>query len=232
MTNDHRRHEGSLLKKVIVILGALVLMTEAYVVAGRAVGLPRTPLHPESFLVDGLAKGYRVSQTMRLGAGGFNEIRLTASSLNATQFGALTWALYDQSRVGEARFLYRDIIPTRVAVRDPTFALRFPVIDDSAGRWYRLDIWMSDPNPQNDIGLWATGGRWSGGGSMFVNGVSAYSELVFETGATRTTTWARLRHHFGGLGLIGFLLLAACAHGAFFMIVHALTTTPPSLADS
>ncbi len=235
MTNDPGRHEGSRSWKAIVILGALVLITETYLVAGRAVGLPRTPLNAASFLVDGLSKGHRVSQTMKLGAGGFNEIRLRASPLGETYSGELTWALYEVGIIeGEERFLYRDVIPARVAIREATFAFRFPVIDESAGRWYRLDIWMEEANPQNGIGLWATDGRWSGGGSMFINDQSAFAELVFETRAIRATVWARLRHHFSGLGLVGLVLLAACTHGAFFIILHALMTMPPqsSIQDS
>ena len=235
MTNDSGRHAGSRSWKAIVILGAVVLITETYFLVGRAVELPRTPLMPDSFLVDDLAKGRRVSQTMKIGAGGFNEIRLRASPLGATPSGDMTWALYEvRSIEGEERFLYRDVIPARVAIREPTFAFRFPVIDESAGRWYRLNIWMEEANPQNGIGLWATDGRSSGGGSMSINDQSAFAELVFETRAIRATVWARLRHHFGDLGLIGLVLLAACAHGAFFIILHALMTMPPqsSIQDS
>ncbi len=228
MTNDSGRHAGSRSWKAIVILGAVVLITETYFLVGRAVELPRTPLMPDSFLVDDLAKGHRVSQTMKIGAGGFNEIRLRASPLGATPSGDVTLALYEAGIIeGEERFLYRDVIPVRVVIREPTFVFRFPVIDESAGRWYRLDIRMAEANPQNGIGLWATDGRWSGGGSMLINDQSAYAELVFETRATRVTAWARLRHHFGGLGLIGFVFLAACAHGAFFIILHSLMTMPP-----
>ena len=215
-----------------MILAALVLAAEAYLVVGRAVGLPQTPLKTDSFLVDNLAKGHRVSQTMRIGAGGFNEIRLRASPLGATHSGEVTLALYEVPRdveggvimEGEERFVYRDVIPARVAVSEPTLAFRFPVIDESAGRSYRLDIQMSEPNPQNGIGLWATDGRWSGGGSMFINGQSAYAELAFETQATRATTWARLRHHFRGVRLAGLIMFALCAHLALFAILYALMT--------
>ena len=223
-----------------MILAALVLAAEAYFVVGRAVGLPRTPLKTDSFLDDNLAKGHRVSQTMDVGAGGFNEIRLKAAALGGPPSGEVTMALYEVARdveggvEGSERFIYRDVIPARGAIREPTFAFRFPVIDNSAGRSYRLDIRMLEANPRNGFGLWATEGRWSGGGSMFVNDQSAYAELVFETGATRATAWARLRHRFGGLGLMGLVLLAACAHAALFVILYALMTMPlhSSLDDS
>ena len=114
------------------------------------------------------------------------------------------------------------------SIREPTFVFRFPEIRESAGRSYRLDLRMSGANPETGIGLWATDGRWSGGGSLFINGQSAFSELVFETRARQyATLWARLDHRFDGLGLIGFVLLAACAHGVFFVVVYSLMTMPP-----
>ncbi len=232
-----------------MILAALVLAAEVYFIVGRAVGLPRTPLTADSFLDDNLAKGHRVSQTMKIEAGGFNEIRLRASPLGATRSGEVTLALYevprDESEIdlwrgrsratgvnimgelimeGEEQLVYQDVIPASIAVSEPTFAFRFPVIDESAGRSYRLDIQMSEPNPQNGIGLWATDGRWSGDGSMFINDQSAYAELVFETQATRATTWARLRYHVRGLRLVGLIMFAICAHLVLFAILYALMT--------
>ena len=57
---------------------------------------------------------------------------------------------------------------------------------------------------------------------MFVNRLSGFSEFVYEARATRVTVWDDLRHHFGGLGLMAFLLLAMCAHGALFAVIQAL----------
>ncbi len=231
MTNDTGHHGERRSRTAVLILGVLVLATETYFVAGRVVGLPRTRLQADSFLVDDLAKGHSVSQIMRIGAGGFNGIRLSASPLGATDSGAVILALYEGGRIeDEGRLVYRDVVPVRVVIREPTFAFRFPVIDDSAGGAYRLDIWMSEANPENGIGLWATPGR-SSGGSMYINGRSAYASLVSETRATRATVWARLRHPLGGVSLIGLVLMAACAHGVFFMVLHALMTMPRSFAD-
>lgn len=224
MTNDARCQGKRRSRTTNAILGVLVA-TELYAVAGRAAGLPRTPLKADSFLVDGLARGDRVSQTMRIGAGGFSEIRLSASPLGTMESGDVVFTLYEMGAVeGEGRFLYRDVVPVRAVVRDLTFAFGFPVVDNSATRPYRLDIQMSVANPQNGIGLWATHGL--AGGSMYINGRSASASLVSETRATRATVWARLRHRFSGFELAGLVLMAACAHGLLFMLLQALMTMP------
>ena len=67
------------LRIAAAILGALVLSMESFVL-DRPVGVVRTPLRPDSFLVDDLDEGHRVSQTMEVRARGFAEIRLWVSA--------------------------------------------------------------------------------------------------------------------------------------------------------
>ena len=229
MILEDRRDTKHQARAVIVAIAAFLLVMEVYLVNRPVEGLPQTPLQADSFLTDALAKGYRVSQTMKIEAEGFDGILLRASLVGDTHLGEMALALYEVETVensgeeqfsGEERFLYRDVVPVRAVLNEPTFIFKFPVIDESAGRWYRLEILMANTNSQNEIELWATPGRWSGGGSMFVNDESAYAELVFETRASdRATVWARVRHHISGVGLIALLVLAVCTHAAFFMIL-------------
>ena len=238
MTTEQARAGESRATKVGAMLFLLAMCGEIYVVAGRNVELPRTPLTADSFLVDGLTKGVGVTQTMTVKAGGFNEVVFGVAPIGDAHTGKLNWSLHEIRRVSygtsdlhwqrmvknEERFLYRDVVEAQAVVRTSELALRFPVIEESAGRSYRLDIWPADARVQNGIGLWATDGLWTDGGSMFVNGLSGYSEFVFEARATRVTVWDSLRHYFGGLGFVIFLLLGACAHGALFVVLRALAT--------
>ena len=217
-------------RTAIVILCALFVVMEAYLVTRRirVVGLPGTPLKADSFLVDDLANGRRVSQTLKTEVAGFNEILLRMSPLDGIYSGNVVLALYENGIIeGKERLLYREVVPVRVAVSEPAFVFRIPVVDEPAGRWFRLDIWMAEADSSSGVGLWATPGRWSGGGSMFVNDEGSFAELVFETrAATRTTVWTTLGKRLGGGGLILFVVLAACGHAAFFMILYSLIVTP------
>jgi len=123
---------------------------------------------------------------------------------------------------GAERLLFRDRVSVDTATRHPTFLFAVPPIDESDRRSYRVDVWMPEPRPAAGIGLWATEGRSSEDGSLFINGLSGYAELVFEARATRATVWARLRHRFGGAGLTLLLLLAAGAHAALFVGLRAI----------
>ncbi len=220
----------------LVVVVVSMLMAEVYLVVGRSVGLPRVPRTAESFEVEGLARGHRVSQTFLLGAGGFDGVRLSTAVRGASHDGAIALELYEVPRDrdgvvidGAQRLLFRDRVPVRTVIREPTFLFRFPAIDGSAGHFYRLDVWMPEPRNDDGVSLWATDGRWSEGGSLFINGQSGYAELVFETHATRATVWGRLRHRFGRRGLAALLLLVVGAHGALVVVIRSLVTAPPSL---
>ncbi len=210
----------------------ITLATETYlVVADRTVSGARVPRTDQSFLVEGLGQGHRISQTFVMRADGLDGIRLNAVAQGETE-GELALALYEVTRdqesaaVGGAeRLLFRDRVAVDTATRHPTFLFAVPPIDESAGRSYRVDIWMPEPRPAAGIGLWATDGRSSEDGSLFINGLSGYAELVFEARATRATVWAGLGHRFGGFGLTLLLILAAVAHAALFVGLRAVVAS-------
>ncbi len=239
MTSDHFGSSQSSLRKVGAVFFLLAVCVEIYVIAGRKVELPRTPLKAESFLVDGLTRGVGVAQTMTIRAGGFNEVVFSVAPIGEVHLGKLNWSLrevqpgaYGETAISEGRFLYRNVVDARAVLEAGELVLRFPVIDESKGRSYRVDIWPADARVQNGVGLWATdGGPWTEGGSMFVNRLRGFSEFVYEARATRVTVWDDLRHHFGGLGLMAFLLLAMCAHGALFAVIQALGMPSPLATD-
>ena len=235
MTTDrvHRDQSG----KTATALFLLVLCCEIYLIAGRSVDLPRTPLTADSFLVDGLTRGVSVTQTMTIMAGGFNEVVFSVAPIGEVHVGKLNWSLHEIQRIAdgattrtEDRLLFRDVVHARAVLEAGELLLRFPVVNESRGRAYRLDIWPVDARSQSGVGLWATDGSWTDGGSMFVNGLSGYSEFVFEARATRVTVLDSLRHHFSGIGFAAFLLFAVCAHGAVFVVFRALAASFP--ADS
>lgn len=213
-------------KMVIVVAAALIILLEIWIVCRPVNGLPRTPLRADSFLIHGLDEGHRISQTMRVASGGFDQIVLRASPFGEIHRGYVVLELYESEAgtiTGEQRFLYRNIVPVSVFISDQVFSFRFPEIKESAGHWYRLDVWMADRNVRSGVGLWATNGRWSEGGSMFINDQAAYAELVFEAQATRrATSLLALWHHFSEVGLAVFLILAVCVHVAFFRVVYVL----------
>jgi len=238
MISHHLHGNQSCPRKVGAALFLLMVCIEVYVIVGRRVELPRTPMTEDSFLVDGLTKGVGVTQTMTIRAGGFNEVVFSVAPVGEIHLGKLNWSLREVQRVvyrgtvtSEDRFLYRGVVRAQAVLGAGELALRFPVIDESKGRSYRLDIWPADARVQNGIGLWATDGRWTEGGSMFINGLSGFSEFVYEARATRVTVWGDLRHYFGGLELMAFLLLAVCAHGALFAVIQALGMRSPLATD-
>jgi hypothetical protein len=239
MNSDHARGNQNRSRQAGAVFFLLVFCVEIYVIAGRAVELPRTPLTADSFLVDGLSRGVGVTQTMTVRAGGFNEVAFSVAPIGTVHAGKLNWSLREIQRVAyagtvrsEERFLYRGVVRAQAVFKTGELVLTFPVIDESNGRSYRLDIWPVDVRAQNGIGLWATDGSWNDGGSMFVNGLSGYSEFVFEARAARVTVWDRLRHHFGGLGFVAFLLLTACAHAALFAVLWILAVPSPLETDN
>ena len=238
MTSHHLRGNQSCLRRVGAALFLLVVCIEVYLIVGRRVELPRTPLTEDSFLVDGLTRGVGVTQTMTIRAGGFNEVVFSVAPIGEIHLGKLNWSLrevqpgaYRGTMTSEDRFLYRGVVRAQAVLGAGELVLRFPVIDESKGRSYRLDVWPADARVQNGIGLWATGGPWTEGGSMFINGLSGFSEFVYEARATRVTVWGDLRHYFGGLELMAFLLLAVCAHGALFAVIQALGMRSPLATD-
>ena len=238
MTANFRGDTRCPASTAIVVLAMVLCTVEIYLLTRPVGGLPQTPVKTETFLTDALAKGHRVSQTMKIDAGGFDEILLRASSVGDTHLGKLVLALYELETIvlngeehfsGAERFLYRDVVPEDVAISEPKFRFRFPVIDESAGRWYRLEIRMANRNVQSEIELWATPGRWSGGGSLFINDQSGFAELVFETRASRrATVWDSLWHHFGEVAVVTLMVLVMLMHLSFFAILYAFMAFPAS----
>ena len=225
----YARDTGRRACAALLAVAAITLATEAYLaVADRTISGARVDRTDESFLVDQLGKGARIGQTFMMRANGLDGIRLNVVAQGKTAEGEFALALYEMTRdeesaVGVAeRLLVQDRVSVDLATRHSTFLFAFPAIDESYGRSYRVDISMPEPQPTAGIGLWATDGRSSEDGSLFVNGVSGYSELVFEARATRPTVWTGLRHRFGWPGLTLLLLLAAGAHAALFVGLRAI----------
>ena len=221
----HARAPGRWTGAALVAAMIATLATETYlIVVDRTVSGARVPKTDQSFLVNGLGQGVRISQTFLMRAGGLDEVRLSAVAQDEAGAGNLAVALYEvwRDRDGAERLLFRDRVTAGALTRYPTFRFAVPRVDDTAHRSFRIDIWMPEPRPEVGISLWATDGRSSEDGSLFINGQSAYAELVFETRATRATVWARLRNRFGGAGLTLLLLLSVGAHAALFVGLRAI----------
>ncbi len=176
----------------VVLIGLVAV--EAYLVLGWSSKTTGVPLRPGSFVIRDLEAGYRVSQTMTLGAGGFREVVVYPAPVTNSHRGALVFELFEVLKDADGRMLpgperleYREVVPARALVEVPRFSFRFPEIADSSGRAYRVDIWVKDPRFPGGVGLWATGGRWSDGGSLLINDQSAFAELVFDTHASRAS---------------------------------------------
>ena len=233
------REPGRWIGAALLAAAVATLATEAYlVVADRTASGARVSRTDQSFLVNGLGQGHRIGQTFLMRADGLDGIRLNAVAKGDTDDGELALALYEVTRdqesaavVGAEHLLFQDRVAVDTATRYPTFLFAFPPIDQSYGRSYRVDIWMPEPRPAAGIGLWATEGRSSEDGTLLINGLSGYAELVFEARATRATVWARLRHRFGGVGLTLLLLLAASAHAALFVVLHAIAAGPDARTE-
>jgi hypothetical protein len=222
------RAPGHWIGAALIAATVTTLATEAYlVVADRTVIGARVSRTDQSFLVDGLGQGHRLGQTFVMREDGLDGIRLNAVAQGETDEGEIALALYELPResatAGDAeRLVFQDRVAVDTATRGPTFLFAFPPVAESDGRSYRVDIWMPEPRPAAGIGLWATEGRSSENGSLFINGLSGYAELVFDAQATRATVWSRLQHRFGGAGLTLLLALAAVAHAALFVGLRAI----------
>lgn len=194
---------------VVLCLGLLGL--HWYLLMVRTSPPVAVPRRPGSFLVGEIAAGTRVSQSMVLDAGGFERIAVWAEA-NGAPSGHLVFELFDITDPVRERYLFGVREPSRVVVADMPHVFRFPVLADSFGRRYRLDVSSPGTPAGQGVSFWMHRGEPYGLGELHVNGRLLPADLVFEAGARDTTAWARLRRRYGGapgaLALLGLLGLA------------------------
>jgi len=92
----------------------------------------------------------------------------------------------------------------------------------SAGRRFRLKVRSDPAKPVTGVGLWATDGRWSDGGTLFVAGREGYAELVFSVRATTGAVSACLARRFASPALVGLGLLVLLIHALVFVLFNGL----------
>ena len=130
----HALAPGRRIGAALLAATVITLATETYlIVADRTVSGARVPRTDQSFLVEGLGQGHRISQTFVMRADGLDGIRLNAVAQGETDQGELALALYEvtwdqeSAAVGGAeRLLFRDRVAVDTATRHPTFLFAVP----------------------------------------------------------------------------------------------------------
>ena len=182
-----------------VLVLVLLWMTQVVVlVAGlfHRTGVPRVPSWAGDHLTPEITEGRVISQTMALQAPGFHEITIQAEAVSSETGGLVRFGLIELTRDDEERLVRSRSVPAGEGLADPEYTIRFDALMQSAGQRYRLDVMMPGTPAGQGIVLRAADGRWTNGGSIFVNGQEGFSEIVFATDATHATPWGRLVHHF------------------------------------
>jgi hypothetical protein len=163
------------------VLGLVTLLMPARP-AGDSLGLRR-------FLTPAVDARWRIGQTFRMNADGLEGIVVRASAVGDVR-GSVVLRLLDE----EGAILRDATVPAAALVRDEAYDFRFSPIDDSNGRWFRLDVASSSADPAAGVALWATKGeRLERGASLRINDVPRWASLAFETRAPRRTPlWSAL----------------------------------------
>lgn len=203
----------------------------------RMHGAPRVPLRADSFQTAELFGPGRISQTVPLGTGGFNAIGFRAGPAGEQTQGQVILSLFERRGDVDERLLYETRVPASEIVAAPSYRFAFPPIEDSRGRMYRLQLRLPDAERGQGIVLWASDGRWTDGGSLFIGDESAYAELVFDVGVASSTLWSGLleRARSGNQRRPGMLVLALmfiAANAAFVLVCRAIETNREAVLPS
>jgi hypothetical protein len=167
---------------------ALLGLAEFYVLAirapERAVATPQHRIELPAF-----GAGRPVTQSFMPGGDGLDEVTFVLTSRRPCQ-GQLSWTLFDNAGGSWARVLGTER-PLALTAGEQPHVLRFPPVERSAGRTYRLDLQFRSPAPC-DAAIVASQEDAYPGGYLTVDGVEQWGDLAFDARAEGDTIAGRV----------------------------------------
>jgi hypothetical protein len=162
------------------MIGVVTLMMPPPL-AGDSLGLRR-------FLTPSVDARWRIGQTFRMNADGLEGIAFGAQAVGDVG-GNVILRLHDR----DGKIVREAQVTAAALVQDETYEYRFAPIEDSNGRWLRLEMVSSADDPARGVALWATKGqRLEPGAGLLINGVPRWASLAFDTRAPRPSPLATL----------------------------------------
>lgn len=138
--------------------------------AGDSLGVRR-------FLTPEVGRDWRIAQAFRMNAPRLEAIELRASAVGPVS-GSLQLRLHDESGTVER------VAHVRAAdlVRGDSYMFGFAPIEESDGRWLRLEVLPSPDAPGRGVALWATKGeRLEPPAGLLINDTPRWASLAFQT---------------------------------------------------
>ncbi len=183
--------------------------------------------------VGDLADGLTVEQTFRPTTPGLDGVAIRFHRLRADGTGRIEVSVEDGGNAGHVGNAGSPRLVQNEAWDVPSIQdegwqwIRFPSIDDSRDRVYRLRVTAGGAAEGSGITLRATRANPYRHGSLYLNGQEQWGDIEFVTSSSRATAWARLRHRLGGqpwpVRTAPFLALALLAFTlAFWRVVAVL----------
>lgn len=154
-----------------------------------------------------------IAQTFTPRVDGLYEIRLR-SSARAQAHGTLDWSLFEADGHGGWTKALSARKPIRVPAGEGWHTLRFPEVEHSAGREFRLTLRLAEP--REGVALIASLDDAHRGGELTVGEQQRWGDLVFEARATGDTAFGRFISRAGpelplplrsGLSWVGIIAL-------------------------
>ena len=145
---------------------------------------------PHRTLVKEFGAGLPIAQSFTIANNGLQEIRFLTSASRAARHD-LMWAL-----AVERDAVFVPVVSARRAIDVPAgeawHAIRFPVVDDSAGHTYRLEIRLPQQTAKDaDLAIVASLDDVHPGGFLVVNGEQRWGDLVFTARSAEDTVAGR-----------------------------------------
>lgn len=206
------------------VVAAIAL--EAYLLFFHVHGTPRTSTAGATWVGE-LAGAKVYSQTLRIDASGWYEIAFRAKPHESQVRGDAVIEIVDVMGPGTDRLLFRRVIPAAELVKSSWYRHRFPAIDDTAGRLFRLDVRLPTTPAGFGLALAKTRDNPYRRGALYVEGRERWEDLVFTTRATRATVFGNLQRLWSDwpplMGLVLFwTILALYTLALVTFVAHVL----------
>ena len=209
----------------LVCLLALGFAYECYALFVQPHGLAGNGGGPTR-LVGEIALGTGVRQTFWMNADGLNGIAVRARASGATVEGDAVLELSEiLDGVGTAG-IYRIVHPAQHLAASSSYWWRFPPLEHSRGRRYRLSIQLPETPDGSGLVLEATVENAYREGMLWLGDREQWGDLVFETSAARATVFAGLQSLWRdlpwGVGAVSFGVVFVLFNVALAIAVRAL----------
>ena len=212
-----RRRRTQAPGRALTVIAALVLLIgyQVYALFMEQHGAPSAHVFSGRVTTPEVVGPTSAGQMFRLEADGFDSVTIHAARAGErvapTIFFKLFEVLPDESgQPGLERLIFRAPRHGIDVVARGLFTVRFPQIEQSAGRLYRFEVTVPNANPGGGIVLQATRDNVYRAGAFIIDGREQWGDLMFSTSAGHATAFARLRRQFGS-SFFNWVLFAVLA---------------------